>query len=102
VTQLPRRVFLWTFVLAIATSSLHTALAPELPHGLRTIGAAELVAVLMLVLPPTRVIGFALLLAVFAAAGLHHVVAGEWPFPLAIYAAGAWLIASGPKPKASP
>lgn len=93
-SQVPRRVFFGTFVLAIAAASLQTALSPEQSHALRAMGAAELAAVLMLALPRTRLIGFVTLLAVFAVAALHHFVAGEAPFALAIYAAGAWLIAS--------
>lgn len=87
------RVFKWTYVVVICALSAETALGS---HALlpRVLGGVEILGALLLVPALTRMAGLAALLAVYAIAALHHALEGYAAFQLALYAAGAWLIAS--------
>ena len=89
-------VFKWIYVAAIFGASVQTAIgAPAM--FMRVVGAIEALVVLMLLFAPSRMIGLALLLLIFAVAVVHEGVSNGIPFRFAIYAAGAWLIALAPE-----
>jgi hypothetical protein len=90
-------LFKWTYVAAIFAASVQTALnAPGV--FMRGVGAVEAFAVLLLLAAPLRLAGLAMLLVIFAIAVAHEGLADGIPFRFAVYAAGAWLIATMPEP----
>lgn len=84
-------LFLWFFALSIAASSLQGLFGADNAPWIRILAGAEIIAAALLLIRPVRMIGLFALLAVFAAAGVHHIGAGDVPFEFGVYAASMIL-----------
>ena len=61
-------------------------------HRLALLAGIEALAALLFLVPPTLRVGGVLLLGTFALAITVHLVSGEFPAPLFVYAAGTALV----------
>jgi hypothetical protein len=95
--ELLRRVFV-AFHLALGSMLLvggivaAASAGPHDPHAL-VLGSIEALGAVLFLLPPTLRLGAAILLVTLAAAFTVHLLRGEWPGGLVVYAAGVAFVA---------
>lgn len=89
------RAFMAVYVAAIGLSSFSTLWQAAGAHDIHVVAlaSAELTALALFIIRPTRLVGCAGLIAVFAVASAIEIAGGGAPYRFAIYASAAALIA---------